>query len=117
MSKLFDWMDAYGYVFEEDAHIRLIEVLGRVSGMLPNVVKDRLQPRIPKVPCNMSRRTIGVIAMLHKTAQPLLAHLQALEAEQIKSTGRPLHPHEVQLELENLRVAGNGRLGYLVIRT
>ena len=116
MSKLFDWMDAHGYVFEEDAGIRAIEVLGGISAMMPGFLKDWLQPRVPKVPSNMTTRTIGAIAMLHKTAEPILEHLLALEAERIEETGRPLHPREAQLELEKMRRAGNGRIGYLVVK-
>ena len=80
------------------------------------MVKDSLKSLIPKVPSNMSTRTVGVIAMLHKTAQPLLEQLQAFEAEHIRTTGRPLHPRDAQNELERLRRAANGRIGYLVIR-
>ena len=116
MSKLFDWMDQHGYVFEEDAGIRAIEVFGGLSGVMPGFIKDGLSRWIPKVPSNMSTRTIGVIAMLHKTAQPLLERLQAFEAEHIQLTGRPLHPREAQLELEKIRRASNGRIGYLVIK-
>ena len=116
MSKLFDWMDEHGYVLEDDAGIRAIEVLGGISGALPAVVKDWLRPWVPKVPSNMTTRTIGAIAMLHKTAQPLLDRLMALEAEQLEATGRPLHPRQAQIELERLRRAGNGRIGYLVAK-
>ena len=116
MSKLFDWMDEHGYVLEDDAGIRAIEVLGGISGALPAVVKDWLRPWVPKVPSNMTTRTIGAIAMLHKTAQPLLDRLLALEAEQLEATGRPLHPRQAQIELERLRRAGNGRIGYLVAK-
>ena len=117
MSKLFDWMDQYGYVFRDDARIRAIQVLGRISSMLPDTVKTAISSWAPKVPWNMSRSTIGVIAMLHKTMLPILARLEALEAAQIERTGRPLHPVEAQRELEQIRVEGQNRIGYLRLPT
>ena len=116
MSKLFDWMDEHGYVFEEDAKIRGIEVLGGIAGIMPGFVKDAISGVVPKVPSNMSTRTVGAIAMLHKTAQPILERLLAEEARHIKDTGRPLHPRLVQADLERMRAASPGRIGYLVLK-
>jgi len=113
MSKLFDWMDQYGYVFVDDAAIRGIEVLGGIAGVMPNLVKNAISGLVPKVPSNMSRRTIGAIAMLHKTAEPILERLLGAEDRHIRETGRPLHPREVQADLEAMRAAAPQRIGYL----
>lgn len=116
MSKMFDWMDAHGYEFRESLGIGLMALGGRMSGLLPDIAKSMLvQLGIPKVPPNMTARTVGTIAMLHKTADPILQRLLALDRAHIKTTGRPLHPREVQAELENIRTAAGGRIGYLAI--
>lgn len=115
MSKLFDWMDQYGYVFADDAAIRGIEVLGGISGAMPTFVKNAISGLVPKVPSNMSRRTIGAIAMLHKTAEPILERLSSAADRHIRETGRPLHPREVQDDLEAMRAAAPQRIGYLVL--
>lgn len=116
MSKLFDWMDQYGYVFEDDAKIRAIEVLGGIARIMPNFVKDAISGVVPKVPSNMTRSTVGAIAMLHKTAEPILERLMAEEASHIRATGRPLHPGHVLSDLEAMREASSGRIGYLVLK-
>jgi len=61
----------------------------------------------------MRRSTIQAVAMLHRTAEPLLADLQALERRSIDRTGRPLHAREVNEFLEAKRQASNGAIGYL----
>ena len=115
MSKLFDWMDAHDYRFREDIFIGLLALAGRVSSISPDVCKGLLvRAGFPKVPANMTARTISTIGMLHKTAEPILRQLLALEADRIMTTGRPLHPREVQAELERIRATSGGRIGYLV---
>ncbi len=115
MSKLFDWMDEHDYRFQPDFGIAAMSLLGRVSGWLPSTVKQALtRLGVPKIPSNMTTSTIGAIAMLHKTAQPILEHLEALEVRSIEASGRPLHPHEVFIELEAYRARSSNRIGYLV---
>jgi hypothetical protein len=114
MSKLFDWMDEHDYRFRERLGIGVMALLGRLSSWGPDLLKDGLvRLGFPKVPANMSARTIATIGMLHDTAQPILERLLALEDDRIRAYGRPLHPREVQDELERLRVASGGRIGYL----
>ena len=69
---------------------------------------------VPKVPRNMPRRTIATIAMLHKTAQPLVGELQKLEQETILRTGHPMHGRDVLAHLDRIRAASRGQIGYLV---
>lgn len=115
MSKLFDWMDLYGYQFRERLGISVLAMLGRLSSWGPDLVKFALvRLGFPKVPANMPVRTIATIGMLHETAQPILQRLMALEMQRIEATGRPLHPREVQDELERFRATSGGSLGYLV---
>jgi hypothetical protein len=116
MTKFFEWMDAYGYKFEEDFLIKLISIFGRLSSYLSNRNKTLIASVIPKVPRNMSRRCIATIAMLHKTAEHVLAGLKGLEENSIEMTGRPLHPREILAHLERLREVSGGRIGYLVAR-
>lgn len=114
MDKLFAWMDEYGYRFNEDFPVRLIGIFGQLSGRLSDRTKTLIADVVPKVPPNMQRRTIKAVAMLHRTAEPLLEDLMALERECIASTGRPLHPREVYAHLERVREGAGGRIGYLV---
>jgi hypothetical protein len=110
-------MDEHDYRFREDLPIKLIGALGRLSGQLSSRAKDMMADVVPKVPPNMSRATIQAVAMLHKTAEPLLAELQGLERRSIDRTGRPLHAREVYEFLETVRQRSNGKIGYLVGRT
>lgn len=113
MVKLFEWMEVYGYKFEETFMVGLISRLGRASSRLSKGVKQMLADVIPIVPPNMPRKTIATIVMLHKTAEPLLETLMQIEDETIRATGRPLHPREVLAWLEEVRLASGGRIGYL----
>jgi len=113
MDRLFLWMEEHDYRFHEDFPIRLIGLLGRMSGQLSTRAKDLIADVVPKVPPNMRRSTIQAVAMLHRTAEPLLADLQALERRSIDRTGRPLHAREVNEFLEAKRRASNGVIGYL----
>ncbi len=116
-TKLFEFMERDGYRFKEDYTIRLIGWLGRLSAYLSESAKDMIASVIPKVPPNMKRKTIAVVAMLHKTAQPLLEKLNALELVTIARTGHPPHPREVLALLDGEKAAGGGRIGYLVAPT
>jgi SAM-dependent methyltransferase len=114
MTKLFEWMEAPGYKFQEDFTIRLIAFFGRLATKLFKPARDLVFSVVPKIPPNMSKRTIGVIAMLHKTAQPMLEELQHLDRVRILTDGKPLHPREVYAHLEEVRQRSRGVLGYLV---
>lgn len=114
MSKLFDWMDDYGYRFEEDLLVHMIAILGRLSTRLSERARAFVSSVVPEVPPNMSRRAIAAIAMLHRTAQPILEELQHLDRVTVATSGRTLHPREVNDYLEDLRRRSHGRLGYLV---
>jgi len=116
MDRLFLWMDEHDYRFQEDWPIKLIGYLGLLSGQLSSRAKDLISNVVPKVPPNMTRATIQAVAMLHKTAEPLLAELQALERRSIDRSGRPLHAREVYDFLEAKRQASGGEIGYLVGR-
>ncbi len=114
MVKLFEWMEVYGYAFKPDFLIRMVALFGRFAAHFSDGIKDMLADVIPKVPINMRRKTIAAVAMLHKTAEPLLEEIRALEADQIARTGRPLHPRQVYEALEKIRQRSDGRIGYLV---
>ena len=114
MDKLFWWMDEYGYKFREDLPIRLIGIFGRASSRLSDRAKQLVVDVIPKVPPNMQRSTIQAVAMLHQTAEPLLAELQMLERQAITQYGRPLHAREVFDYLATMRERAGKRIGYLV---
>jgi hypothetical protein len=115
LTKLFEFMDVHNYRFEEDVTIRLIGFLGRLSAMLSESAKDMISSVVPKVPINMRRKTIAVVAMLHKTAEPILLKLEEIEHQEIARTGRPPHPRDVLAYLEDVRAASGGRIGYLVV--
>jgi hypothetical protein len=114
MDRLFLWMEQHDYRFREDLPIRMIGMLGKLSGHLSSRAKELIADVVPKVPPNMQRSTIQAVAMLHKTAEPLLAELQAHERRSIDRTGRPLHAREIYEILEARRQASNGEIGYLV---
>ena len=113
MDKIFEWMELYGWRFEETPTIRLVSVLGKASSYLSEDAKNLLKSVLHKVPSNMSRRTISVIAMLHQTGQQLLESLEALEADTIRMKGRPMHSREAYAHLEMLRETSGGHIGYL----
>jgi hypothetical protein len=69
---------------------------------------------VPKVPPHMPRRTIATIVMLHRTADPLVHEIEALERERIELFGYPLHPHEIAEYLERVREKSPNEIGYLV---
>ena len=115
MVKLFEWMELHGYKFEQDNLIRLVGILGRFSALWFEDVKTMLADVIPKVPRNMPRKTIAAVAMLHKTAEPLLEEIMRLDRDNLDRTGRPLHPREVYIALENIRQRSGDRIGYLVL--
>ncbi len=113
MTMLFDAMETHGYRFRPDWSIELISILGRISARMFEAVKLLLADVFPRIPINMKRKTIAVIAMLHHTAQPLLEQLIARDQAEIARTGRPLHPRQVLAILDGQRKASGGRLGYL----
>jgi hypothetical protein len=113
MDKIFEWMEVYGWKFEETPTIRLVSMLGKASSHLSEDAKNILKSVMPKVPVNMSRRTIAVIAMLHQTGQELLASLEALEADTVRMKSRPMHSREAYAHLEMLRESSDGHIGYL----
>jgi hypothetical protein len=117
MDRLFLWMDEYDYRFRADFPIRLIGLFGKVAGRLSDRAKNLIADVVPKVPPNMSRSAIQAIAMLHKTSEPLLAELMALERRSIDRAARPLHAREVYAFLEERRQASGGRVGYLSGKT
>lgn len=115
MTKLFEWMDNFGYRFRPDLAIHIVSYGGRLSTRL----SKRAQELVASVtggivPPNMSGRAIAAVAMLHKTAEPIYRELALLEDETIRTTGRPLHPRAVFAELERIRVRLGRRIGYLV---
>ena len=114
LTKLFEFMEKDGYTFKEDWTVRLIALLGRLSAHLSESAKDMISEVVPKVPINMKRKTIAVVAMLHQTAQPILAKLNELEHAEIARTGHPPHPRDVLASLDALKAASNGQIGYLV---
>ena len=113
MVKLFEWMEQKGYVFRPSLSIRLIALFGKLSGYLPNSIKNFLSFALPKVPTNMTSSTIGAIAMLHKTAEPIYQELRAMERKAIAETGRPLHPRDVYTHLDQLELNAGGKIGFL----
>ena len=113
MTKLFEWMEHRDWRFKEDWTIRMISLFGRLSTHLSEDARALVGSVVPKIPPYMRRRTIATIAMLHKTAEPLLASLQELERASIRETGRPLHPRQILTHLEKLRQTSDGQIGYL----
>lgn len=114
MTKLFEWMELRDWRFREDWPVFLVSVFGRVAAGMSERAKTLVSGVVPKIPPHMRRRTIATIAMLHQTAEPLLAKLEAMEAERVQRTGRPLHPREAFALLEKERRNSGGRIGYLV---
>jgi hypothetical protein len=114
MDKLFEWMDRYNYRFEETALVKLVSVLGRFSSYFSEGAKEMLSSVFPRVPRNMPRKTVAVVAMLHKTAEPLYHELQRLNAQSVAETGVPMHGLDVLAALEKMRERDGDRIGYLV---
>lgn len=114
MDKFFEWMDLYGYKFNETAQIRLISIFGRFSAYLSDGVKNLIKSVVPKVPIHMPRKAIGAVAMLHKTAEPVYRELQRLEADHINAMGHAMHGSQVYEHLERMRAASGNEIGYLL---
>jgi hypothetical protein len=114
MTKMFEWMEVEGWRFKEDFAIRLVGWFGRIAANLSDRVKDLISDLVPKIPSNMRRRTIATVAMLHKTAQPLLEGLQEKERDCIARYGRQLHASEVFAHLDEVKARSGGQIGYLV---
>jgi hypothetical protein len=114
MDKLFEWMDRYNYRFEETTAIKLISMLGRFSSHFSDHAKEMLSSAFPRVPSNMPRKTVAVVAMLHKTAEPIYHELQRLNQETVAETGVPMHGLDVLAALEAIRERHPHRIGYLV---
>jgi hypothetical protein len=113
MTKVFEWMETRGYEFKEDLFIKFVAIFGRLSSYLSDHSKELIANVVPKVPRNMSRSCIAVIAMLHKTAETLMPGLTALDDDHVTMTGTPLHPIEILNHLEKLREVSDGKIGYL----
>ncbi len=113
MAKFFEWMDTRNYTFRETLTIRLISLFGRLSGQMSETAKNLIEDVIPRVPSNMKRRAIAAVAMLHRTAEPVVNTLAELEDEHVRETGLPMHPRTVRAHLEQLRKESGGHIGYL----
>ena len=114
MTKLFEWMDVYGYKFHPDLTVRLIALGGRLSSRLSKRAQELVASVTGGVvPPNMTGSAIGAVAMLHKTAEPIYKELESLEAESIRNSGRQLHPRQVLDTLERIRQRSGNRIGYL----
>ena len=114
MTKLFLWMETEGYRFEPSLNIDMIALLGRLSTHLPSGVQDLIASVVAKVPPNMTYDSIGAVAMLHKTAEPLYQELVQLEGESISTSGHQLHPRAVFDALERIKARDPAMIGYLV---
>ncbi len=117
LTKMFEWMDVYDYRFKGDMTIRMISMFGLISAKLSNNTKDAMSSVIPKIPSNMSKKTIATIVMLHKTAGVLIPQLEAKQAERLSLSKKPLHPKEIFDILEDIRENSGGKIGYLKGRT
>lgn len=113
MTKFFEWMENKGWRFKEDFFIKLVGIFGRLSSHLSEKAKNLMASVVPKVPSNMPRSCIATIAMLHKTAEHLMGPLKEFEDNQIRMTGRPLHPRDLLDRIEHMRSISNGHIGYL----
>jgi Orthopoxvirus protein of unknown function (DUF830). len=113
MDKIFEWMERDGWKFQETPMVRIVSWLGKAASYLSNDAKALLHDVFPRIPPNMSRRTVAVIAMLHKTGEELMVRLKAVEDDTIRMHGRPAHPREVYAYLEAVRERSDGRIGYL----
>jgi len=114
MDKLFEWMERYGYRFEETFAIKLVSILGRFSSYFSDSAKELLSSVFPRVPINMPRKTVAVVAMLHKTAEPIFHQLQCLNQASVAEAGVPMHGLDVLAALEKIRERDGNRIGYLV---
>lgn len=114
MDKLFEWMESYGYRFQETAAVRIVALLGRFSAFFLPTAKELMSSVVPKVPVNMPRKAIATVAMLHKTAEPIYRELQKSEEATIREAGRPMHGKEAYTLLEEIRARDGAEIGYLV---
>lgn len=113
MTKFFEWMEERGYRFRDDLFIRIIAVFGRLSSYMSDRARALVASSMPKVPRNMPRSCVAMIVMLHKSAEEVMPALEALDEDQVKMTGFPLHGTELLAHLETLRELNGGRIGYL----
>jgi len=114
MDKLFEWMERYNYRFNETSAIKLVSMLGRFSSHFSEGAKQTLSSVFPRVPANMPRKTVAVVAMLHKTAEPIYHELQRQNQQLVMETGVPMHGLDIFSSLEAIRERCGNRIGYLV---
>lgn len=114
MTKFFEWMEERGYRFRDDLMIRIIAIFGRLSSYLSEGARSLVAGSLPRVPRNMPRSCVAAIVMLHKSAEEVMPALEALDEDNVKMTGQPLHGSELLAHLERLREIKGGRIGYLV---
>lgn len=114
MDKLFEWMERYNYRFDETPAIKLVSLLGRFSSHFSESAKQTLSSAFPRVPVNMPRKTVAVVAMLHKTAEPIYHELQRQNQQLVMETGVPMHGLDIFSALEAIRERCGNRIGYLV---
>ena len=62
----------------------------------------------------MPRKTVAVVAMLHKTAEPIYHELQRQNQQLVMETGVPMHGLDIFSALESIRERCGNRIGYLV---
>lgn len=117
MDKIFEWMEERDYRFKPDFTIRLVSLLGRLSSHLSEGAKEMIEDVVPTVPRNMPAKTIGAIAMLHQTAQPIFLALKLQERDSIQKSGRPLSEDEIRRRIEFFREFSPGKIGYLVSKS
>jgi hypothetical protein len=113
LTKIFEWMEVQGWRFRGDWTVGVIAFFGRLAAHLSDGAKNMIASVVPKVPINMPRRTIAIIAMLHKTVVPLVDEIEALDKDRLRKTGHPLHPREIYAHLDRVRARADGRIGYL----
>jgi len=113
MDKFFEWMDKYQYRFHETLLVHFIAIGGRMASRLSNRAKTLIADVIPKTPAQMSRRTIGTIAMLHQTTKNVVDELRVIDRRARETTGLPLLPHQLAALVEQIREREGGRVGYL----
>ncbi|MFV0295320.1 MAG: YiiX/YebB-like N1pC/P60 family cysteine hydrolase [Hyphomicrobiaceae bacterium] len=113
MTKIFEWMELYGYRFQPDTKINIAANVGRFLSHMPDWVQEITRQWGGKVPPNMTDSAIAAVAMLHETGELLYERLKPLEEASIARHGRQLHPREVLLQLDRWREEMGDEIGYL----
>lgn len=113
LTKIFQWMERDGMVFDEDVKIHAMAAAAKGGSQVP-FIANIMSKVGAKIPDYMTKDIIATMLMLEFTANPLVETIAALDDNHLLAYGVPMHPKDLLDALEDIR-AGRNSVGYLTI--